>query len=1127
MTEIANPGLFNLQALAIGPGDSHARPGPHIRVAHHPRLGLPTMPFVLERADIGPGQFERLAFRTDAVWRDSSGKRLEPPFSMKEGDEITVTLPTDGGATALWAEIIADPGSPPEPSRPVPIPFPFPFPDRPIFERPRPSLPGLGARPRPDLGRILDTDIADVLRARPRTTAMQVEAFVRSATGGSSPLGTRSDLPFAFSGTGLVRFVIRGNGAIVGIRWLDGDRRQKIDWRVVDILNLPHEGGRRYVSLSGWEDLCRRRVEDQTPQRRPMQDLATALPRFSAPGHSSAEEHARVDTLFAPLKDPLGVLITGPTPQHQHVTRHNLERQTGGSVLHDDVAEATIPTLSLVLQGQADPGTGSWMGYKTLDTSLPDSTARRLSFYRVTGYFRDPTDDVLAEGGFFFRLLVNAARNTHGLSSHVDLFDHFLKLAGNWLGQSSMQASSQLAPFTGYDMGAMAVADHFAPLDPLEPPQIDTPRHRDWLPAPRSAPRRAIEAGLNGVPPAGALAVQMRQPPSGSSWRSLNRTRDTGAGAWRTLILPSPPGTDPSAPTTSPAPQTLLTDNNTGPEAFRLHAANMDRFGRYSDWASTNGAAGPRPRPPKPVLIGSYRQPEISSGSHSGRITATVPLPEDASLAPGAFPLERAELTVLVDGLAFGPTRSLPVGDAIPIHPNHGINESLPPPDHLQIPDGEDQFGLRITFDGPPIPPTQSRPLRMTVVWVDTAGQTSVPSDPVRLTMTDPYPPAQIPIPDVLDYAARPDATGTAWVERDIPGSPSQRYAVYYADENRLRDHLRRSALAADATLLATLEAEPDPAARATALRAAQARFPGTLFERLEGAVETTPNLRFRHGLPGTLRVLSAYKVAVESGANAAGPDLTALDTIFYGVPNSDPPARPSVTVRLVDPEPHEPDLVAEVTVTLRAGLAEGAVARIRRTRSGVVDPIRNPVVATVAMGPVDPATGLQTATFRDIGAAQVAPSARLMAFIKYAWIAEVQGAPEPGSVSSASGAVPGLWSAPSAPATLTLVPAAGPVPPTLLSGSSDAAPGGRRNIRIDFAYPLDLTPGTPGPWRVRVERAEPQDGLELVSEDPAPAGSTFAVQSDPAEVLPVGTRYRVRLIDPVGRESPAIEHIV
>ena len=38
---------------------------------------------------------------------------------------------------------------------------------------------------------------------------------------------------------------------------------------------------------------------------------------------------------------------------------------------------------------------------------------------------------------------------------------------------------------------------------------------------------------------------------------------------------------------------------------------------------------------------------------------------------------------------------------------------------------------------------------------------------------------------------------------------------------------------------------------------------------------------------------------------------------------------------------------------------------------------------------------------------------------------------------------------------------------------------------------------------------------------------STFAVQSDPAEVLPVGTRYRVRLIDPVGRESPAVEHIV
>jgi hypothetical protein len=106
-------------------------------------------------------------------------------------------------------------------------------------------------------------------------------------------------------------------------------------------------------------------------------------------------------------------------------------------------------------------------------------------------------------------------------------------------------------------------------------------------------------------------------------------------------------------------------------------------------------------------------------------------------------------------------------------------------------------------------------------------------------------------------------------------------------------------------------------------------------------------------------------------------------------------------------------------------------------------------------------------------------------------------------------------------------------VPPTSegatgpASGTSTTAPGGRRDIRIDFTYPIDLTPGTLGPCRIRVERAEPDEGLSLVSEHPAVSGTSFAVESGAAEVLPVGTRYRVRLIDPVGRESPAVEHIV
>lgn len=1099
MTEIANPGLLNLQALWIDGGESHPQRGVHVRVAHHPLLGMPTMPFVLERFTVNKDRFERLSFRTDGVWHDKAGNRLTPPFSMDHGDEATVTLPTGAGITALWAEIIADPGSPPMPDRPVPVrPSRPPIVRDPVIVRPEP-----------------------IPVARARAAAMQVEAFVRSATGAESSLGTRSGLPFAFSAPGIVRLTVRGNGTVVGVRWLDSDSLLKSDWQVIDVLNLPHPGGRRYIELSDWEALCKDRVGAQVPLRRPMQDLASALPRFSAPPHPPGDEFRRVRTLFDGIEKPLDRLITDPVPQHQQVTRHKLTRADGvTNVLPDDSAEASAPTLGLVLQGQIDPGLGSWLGYKTLDFRHEDSSPR-LTFYRVTGFFRNPTNDVLTEGGLLFALLITAARNTHGLKSQDILFRIFIALAGNWLGQRGIDARPDpLVPFTGFEMGALAVADHLAPLDPLRTPVMGAPRHVAWLPAPLTAPIRATETDIEGVPAVGALAAQMRQPPGSGPWRTLNKEKDIGAGRWRTLMLPSAPSDDANFPAADAPTQTIIADNRTGPDGFTIHAANMDRFGRYSDFAQATGGPGPRPKPPRPVLLGSYAQPDMATLSHVGRVTATVPLPEDRALAPGSFPLSHAELTVRVGGTAFGPTRVLPVAGAIEIHPNASIPGQT-------IPLGQNQLGLRTGFDGPAIPATQSRVLEMTAVWVDTAGQTSLVSDPVVLTMQDPYPPAQIPIPDVLDYAARPDATGTAWVERDIAGSTANRYAVYYADENRLRDHLRRSTAPGDTTLLAQLEAEPDPAARATLLRGAQGRFPGTLFERLENAVETEPVLRFRHALPGTLRVLSAYKIAVESAANAAGPDLSTLDTVFYGVPNSDPPARPSVTVRLVPPLAGEPAIVAEVTVTLRAGLTTGATARIRRTRSGVVDPLRNPVVASVPMGPVDPVTGLQTVSYRDIGSAIVAPAARLAAFVNYAWLAEVQGAPEPGSVSSASGAVPGLWSEASAPATLTLVPDTGPVAPTLVGGTSTPAPGGRRDIRIDFTYPTDLTPGTPGPWRLRVERAEPDEGLSLVSEDPAISGTSFTVESGATEVLPVGTRYRVRLIDPVGRESPAVEHIV
>lgn len=1145
MDNFANPGLLNLQALYVDPTESHAKAGAHIRVAHHPVLALPVMPFVLEKADVNVTEFERLQFREDAVWH-MNGQQIFPPFSNSDGDVATVTMPTGAGSMAIWAEIVADPGSNQVPGV-VPV-IPDRLPTRPPTRQPtRPPLRpiNLNSGPRdrlrdldmggPDLTDL--TDRLDLDRLNPSSvfvSAMQVEGFLRSADSGTKSLGTRSDRPFAFSGPGLAKFIIRGRGTVVGIRWLAGDQTQKgLKWVVHDVLNLPHKGGMRYLGLTNWQNLCDNRVDAQSPKRRPMQDVTGAVARTAAPGHAPAEEFDRVNTLFRALEEPLDQLINSATPQHQHVTRHALTKETGDNVLPDESASATIPTLGLVAQGQVDPGVASWLGYKSFDGIHVDDPEHRMTFYRVRGYFRNPSEEVLNQDGYHIvRLLVLAARQQFGLSSLSQLLDNFIKVAQGWLTKRKVDIVPNQAQVQGMIMGAMAVADYLAPLDVMQPPRMDKPRHIAWLPSRIDAPIRATETEVRGMLVGGALAVQMRQPQNTGPWRRLNRTIDHGEGAWRTLMLPgmvTRSDDAPPLPAGVAAPDTVIADTRTGPDTLSLHAAQMDRFGRYSDWATTLGDAGIRPKPPRPVLIGSYRQPSISSGLHSGKVTITVPLPEDDALAPGAHPLLRADITVEVDGAAFGSLFILPVSGAISIHPNNDIPDpsAAPGPGGIQpslpIPPGQDRRGVRVTIDGPMIPATQSRALRVVARWRDTALQSSVLSEPFSLTMTDPYPPAQIAIPDVLDYAARPDATGTAWVERDIPGaSTGVNYAVYYADENRLRDYLRHSGSNTDTALLTQLEAESDSAARATALRLVQTRFPGHLFERLEGAVETSPALRFRHALPGSLRVLSAYKVAVESEANAAGPDLSQLDTIFYGVPNSEPPARPSVTVNLVPPNAGEPALVAEVTVTLRAGVALASLARLKRTRSGVIDPLRNPVIGTEPFGPVDSVTGLQTAVFRDIGSAEIATAARFLSFIQYAWIAEAQGTEEPGSVSSASGSVPGLWGEASAPATLTLIPETDPVAPIFSGSSSLPAPGGFTDIELMFDYPQDLTPGSAGPWHIRVERALPDAGLSLLSENPATGGTTFSVND--GDVVPSGTRFRVRVIDPVGRESPAVE---
>ena len=53
---------------------------------------------------------------------------------------------------------------------------------------------------------------------------------------------------------------------------------------------------------------------------------------------------------------------------------------------------------------------------------------------------------------------------------------------------------------------------------------------------------------------------------------------------------------------------------------------------------------------------------------------------------------------------------------------------------------------------------------------------------------------------------------------------------------------------------------------------------------------------------------------------------------------------------------------------------------------------------------------------------------------------------------------------------------------------------------------------------------------MTLISEQEATAGTRFSVAGapgNPAEIIPTGTRFRVRIIDPIGRESAVVDHVI
>lgn len=1110
MERPAAPTLMNLAGMPGMGGDPHLQPGNHLRLSHHPMLGLPVGPIVLQRAN-AKGLPDDFALRRDAVFLDDQDRVLTLPVTVAKGHTVRVVIPQGPDATCIWVGLMTAAPQKPDPERPDPEP------QRPVFTRPiRPVIvPDLQAVLRP-----LNRDrIAALLAGRDLTAAtgdgsLVMRAFGNAMGGPLAVLAERHAAPYAAAAPGIVELALTGEGTVIGLGWLAAQDLGRFNWDTIDLMHLPRDNGLRYLSVTGANARAEDQVARQAPRRRPLHEISAPTPPAAAPTWTTTEEKSRVLTLGGPLHDDLQALIDGPEPPLTASQDLTVTDASGRPLAREpsDVSTLTVGHLFRVLQAGLDPGVAGWLGFKALDDAL---ASEGLSFYRAVAFFRHP-------------LSIGATRDQIGASTvqsdlmRLDATDRGLdektvfltiqKLAGNLLAAEGRTVTGQLEPARDYlRLAAFAVVDRTAPPRPPQPPRMLAPEHVAWMPEPPPTARREIACPVHGILPAATLAFHRTQPQGGTT-RLLNPA--AGSGWHRPLVL-GLPGSDDGVPLIQiPRRQGSLADRNAGPDAARYHLAQQDRFGRWSAPSARDAAAGVRPAPPIPLLHGSYLPPDRDEAdSKGGTLRLFVPLPEANSLAPASLPLTGVTLRFRhhpdSDPLAqlALPDVTVPIGAARDYGPARRPGDPPPP------------RALPAVVTGPVLARTERRRMIVTAVWNIAGGAPSDPSLPLRLAMTDPRPPDQMTIPETLLYSPRPDATGLAWVEREwtvTPGSPVD-HAVYYTDEVRLVSWL--AANGRDA-LARQIRDQPDRLQRAIMLRAEQARFPDHLFERLTGVIDDPApgRRRFRHAVSGSSRVLNAYRIATEAAQSGARPDLSGLDMVFYAVPNSDPPPRPSVTVRMVAPDAGDQGapLVAEVSVTVEPGVTPARTLRLHRTRGGPVDPLSAPVVAMLPV-PV-PVAGQprQTVVFRDIGTALIAPDARLSPYAPYRWFAMAQGAPEAGST------VPGMFSAPSDPAGLNATPPAIEDAPRLIGMTGPAVPGGRQDLVLTVGHRLGLLPTAQGRWSWQMLRAAPGAEFAVMAQgqvltDPLSIADTDAF-------TPLATRFRLRLTDPLGRIAPVLE---
>lgn len=932
----------------------------------------------------------------------------------------------------------------------------------------------------------------------------QLSVEVRTVTPqGHASAGVRSSFPYAVSAPSIAQLVIRsrrGTHRVTSVEWLELSAFPKIGLEPWTFANLPHAGSPRYLQVQDWKDAVDDRVSLQAPRRKPLQEETGRPAPAGATPVGSRFELDRVGSLTRELRDDdLPSLLTDlSTPQRDQVVEADIADETGPLADKDTVpaATATVNRLGRVLQATLDPGAASELGFKAFDPRLDDP---RLMVYLVEVIVEDfdprltldpsnpvPIASVLDEVTFASRLTSIGPDRFAGFAADVDSrVAGFLSAVG-----ASLAAGQALIPARRYlKLAGWCVVDERAPLDPPSAPLIATAEHVRWLPEPPPTAVRETRLGLDGKLHGGSLAVD--RVDAGSGGRRVNHRNDDGFHLPIVLGLEAGDG----APASDDGPSHgAVTDLPVPAPAADYGVAQQDAFGRWSGWAEATVPTAPRPRPPAPVFHVRYELPALDvEPLGAGRILVQVEVPATASLAPASHPVAALHLDVT----------DLSTGTSTPVTTVHQLPAGSVPSD------GETR---QLQLEAPQLARTESRTLRISARWADTTGTLGDPGQEQLLELVDPRPPLPLELPETLEYTGRPDVTGLAWAEYAwTPQAGQAKAALYYADETRVRAMLTR---AGNTAFLAALDAAADDPARAAVYRDRAGELTAAYFERVDGAIVERDDgtLGFRHAVSGSLAVLGLYRIGVESPIGATTP-LEELPILVCKVPNTPPPMPPLLSVRQ---DPSATGLAAQVTIEWEPGPTPVHTYRLRRSKAISDDPLRMPVVTTTEVTPAE--SGAATVVRTDDGPVEVAPAAQLRPWTLYSWVAEVQGAPEPG----ATDAIAGRWSRPSAPVGLVLTPPDPPAAVTSVTARGTAHPDGIGDVVLTFEHPDDLDGGSLGSYRVAVLRTRPGAMPERLGERHVRGSGPFTVPGTRGadDRVTADTQYRLTLLDPLDRES-------